>query len=117
MLKIYDLLSDEVKNNYQHMTPKDVEILLDGNWDHGWKYEEIIGFVKTARATKYVKVNDFGIRQTADGEEIVINNAVWMFGGSTSLGCGVKDTKTIPYLVQDKSKKSSVINFGRGYYF
>ena len=71
--------------------------------------------METARRTKYVNLNDFGIRNTADVEKIVINNAVWMFGGITNFGYGVKNTETIPYLVQDKLKKSNVTNFGRGY--
>ena len=45
-------------------------------------------------------------------------NEIWVFGGSTTFGYGVKNDETIPaYLEKLINRKKKVINFGSGFWF
>lgn len=114
----YSHLPDPVKNNYQHMSKDDVDTLLSNNFDHGWVYDETLGFKEAPRTTQFVNVNKFGIRSTKSEDDFIasLNNSIWFFGGSTTFGYGVADNETIPANLASLLN-SAVINFGRGYYF
>ena len=114
----YAFLPEVVQKNYSHLGKDDVNQLLDETWKPGWTYEEVIGFKEKPRQGKYVNVNSYGFRTTADGEEFRkrLNGAVWFFGGSTTFGYGVGDTETIPHILGELLD-DNVVNLGRGSYY
>lgn len=116
----WDKLNDLQKISYSHMSPDDVNDLLKYTWDMsvaGWVYEEVLGFRESPRRSKFVNVNQFGIRENGSANfSFNPNEKIWVFGGSTTWGYGVADYETIPSYLERELKKST-INFGRGYYY
>tara|TARA_B100000575_G_C23141820_1_gene664669 strand:+ start:1701 stop:3143 length:1443 start_codon:yes stop_codon:yes gene_type:complete len=42
----------------------------------------------------------------------ILNDSIWMFGGSTTFGTGVKKNETITFFLNKHDKKNTYINFG-----
>jgi hypothetical protein len=110
-----------VRTEYGHLTDTEVNELLSETWnirDGGWVYEQWTGFRERARSSKFVNVNELGIRSNGSGSTKFpsLNGSIWMFGGSTTFGYGVADGETIPAYLQ-KVAHRDVVNFGRGYYY
>ena len=87
------------------------------------KYEPFIEFKEQPRSGKFVSVSQKGNRcnkndiPNCDGP-LGGKNEIWIFGGSTTFGYGVKNNETIPaYLENFYEGKKKVINFGSGYYY
>lgn len=114
----YTSSSENVRDNYDHMSASDVDDLLHNTWVPGYEYEEVVGFSEKPRKSTYVNVNDAGFRSTSSPESFYaeLEGAVWFFGGSTTFGYGVADDETVPVYLAEFMKKP-VINLGRGYYF
>lgn len=110
-----------VRAEYRHMTDKEVNELLTATWNNpngGFAYDEWFGFKEVARQSKFVNVNEYGVRLN-DPKPMPMNSidgAIWVFGGSTTFGYGIADSETIPAVIQ-KITNQRVINFGRGYFY
>ena len=117
--KSYKGLPEVVLQNYDHMTQDEVIDLLKATREHGWVYEEVLGFSEKKRSTKFVNVNEFGVRSKKEKEGFVeqLSNSIWMFGGSTTFGYGVSDFETIPAILNFNIQDTVVLNLGRAYYF
>ena len=114
-------LSDLEREAYSHMSDEDVEDLLQTTWGKElafWEYEPWLGFREKGRTSKFVNVNEFGIRSNSreQVEMTSLDGAVWFFGGSTTFGYGVSDSETIPAALEKRLNRP-VINFGRGFYY
>jgi hypothetical protein len=109
----YLRLPEVVKSNYAHMPVSDVDALLTATESISYQYEHWIGFTTAAQISKFVNVNEFGIRANAKpGRNMsALENAIWLFGGSTAFGHGVSDEETIPAQVE-KALMTPVVNFG-----
>lgn len=113
--------SKERRSAYGHMSDQEVNELLNSTWNPtigGWDYEDTVGFKESPRKTRFVNVNEFGIRQNSSNHIGMddLNDAIWFFGGSTTFGYGVTDKETIPAKLEN-ILKTRVINFGRGYFY
>jgi len=109
----YRHLPEVVKDNYKHMTPADVDALIAAHESLRYRYESFVGFRIAAHASKFVNVDDFGIRPNgkSNREPRSLNNAIWFFGGSTAFGSGVSDAETIPARLEEALGKP-VVNLG-----
>jgi len=114
-------LSPVAREEYKHLTDDQVNELLNATWNlpgGGWEYEEWVGFKEAERKSKFINVNSYGVR--SNKQEVFdmnsINDAIWMFGGSTTFGYGVADAETIPAIIE-KTTNNRVINFGRAYFY
>jgi hypothetical protein len=111
----------ERRDAYRHMTDQEVNELLNSTWNPtigGWLYDDWVGFKEAPRKTRFVNVNEHGIRLNSGAPFVMddLNGAIWFFGGSTTFGYGVADHETIPAQLE-KALKTKVINFGRGYFY
>ena len=114
-------LSMEERVAYSHMSDSEINDLLNSTWSPaigGYNYDEWVGFKEAPRKTRYVNVNEYGMRQNSIKPVIVneLNDSVWFFGGSTTFGYGVTDQETIPAQLE-MLLKTRVYNFGRGYFY
>lgn len=109
----YLRLPEVVKKNYAHMTPADVDELLAEHSLPLLRYESWVGFGVAAHASKFLNVNEFGIRSNGEPRRDMqsIDNAIWFFGGSTTFGSGISDQETIPAQLE-KALVKPVVNFG-----
>ncbi|MDO8794265.1 MAG: hypothetical protein Q7J25_06570 [Vicinamibacterales bacterium] len=114
----YADLSPEVRANYAHMSPDDVDALLRATWNPGWLHEPWTGFRERARTSRFVNVDASGLRMNRAGESPLarLDGAIWVFGGSTTFGYGVADTETIPAQLEQLLGRP-VVNFGRADYY
>ena len=83
-------------------------------------YKPFIEFSEKSRDGKFVNVSSQGIRCNSNNTHNCFfkggKKEIWVFGGSTAFGYGVKDEETIPAYLE-KLVKKKVINFGTGYYY
>jgi len=106
-------LSEAAQRNYAHMAEDDMRELLAAFDAQRWRYEPVVGFVEAEHTSRFLNVDQHGIRQNqAERRPITdIQDAVWFFGGSTTFGEGVADAETIPARLQNVLGRR-VINFG-----
>ena len=114
-------MSREQREAYTHMSDQEINDLLNSTWSPalgGYTYDEWVGFKEAPRKTRYVNVNEYGLRQNSTNPIIMkeLNDSIWFFGGSTTFGYGVTDQESIPAQLE-KLLKTRVFNFGRGYYY
>ena len=87
------------------------------------KYKPFIEFTEQERIGKFVTVSEVGNRCNKNNISECSGplggiNEIWLFGGSTSFGYGVKNNETIPaYLEKFFEDKKRIINFGSGYLY
>jgi len=112
----YTNLNTNQLQSYSHMSKEDIKDLLNYTWGIGWEYEPWIGFKEKKRSSKFVNVNENGIRLNNINNKVILEDSIWFFGGSTSFGYGVADFETIPAYLE-KLSGQKVVNFGRGYYY
>ncbi len=72
-----------------------------------YKYKSFIGFRSEKRNTKSININARGMRY-ANSLKLSKNDNIWIFGGSTIWGFGVKDKETIPYYLGEVSNQGTV---------
>src|SRR5215475_13880160 len=86
----YDSLSAPERAAYGPMKREDIDDLLYWTFYPGWVYEAWTGFHETPRRSRFVNVNEHGIRATAGspGElaQLDWSRTLLMFGGSTTFG-------------------------------
>lgn len=106
-------LSASVQQNYAHMTAADRDELLDALDRHRWRYEPVVGLVEAPATSKFLNVDEHGIRQNRLPRRPIaeIQDAIWFFGGSTTFGEGVADRETIPAQLEELMARP-VVNFG-----
>ena len=113
--KNYDFeLNEQQKIAYSHLSKEQINDLLRATWrveGGGWEYETWVGFRETPRQSSFVNVNDYGVRSNSKKQVLMaeINDAVWLFGGSSTFGYGVTDSETIPAQLEKNIKKKSLI--------
>tara|TARA_X000000950_G_C13883294_1_gene647810 strand:+ start:1354 stop:2478 length:1125 start_codon:yes stop_codon:yes gene_type:complete len=91
------------------------------NQSNAMIYEPLTEFKEKPKNSKFVSVSELGNRcikinlkncEPAKGGE----NEIWIFGGSTVFGYGLKNNETIAAYLNELIKDKRVINFGQGYY-
>ena len=85
-------------------------------------YFPFIEFRESSRNHKFVTVNENGIRCNENFVKTCTSpsggkNEIWIFGGSTIFGYGVKNDETIPAYLDKMFKDKNVINIGSGYWY
>jgi len=86
-------------------------------------YEPFVEFTEPPRENHFTNVSILGNRCNENGISNCLppvggNSEIWVFGGSTTFGYGVKNNETIPSYIQKKLENNfRVINFGVCYYF
>ena len=88
-----------------------------------FEYNQFVEFIEKERSAEFTSVSSIGNRcnynalkkcKIAEGGK----KEIWIFGGSTAFGYGVKNNETISaYLENFFDKKYRVINFGQGHYY
>lgn len=80
-----------------------------------------IGHREASRYTRFITVTEDGVRCNQDGVETCPfrggDGAVWVFGGSTTFGYGVKNSETIPAYIEKNLRNYSVFNLGVGHFY
>jgi hypothetical protein len=99
--------------NYAHMTAADRDDLLASMRAVRFRYEPEVGLVLQAMASRFVNIDEHGIRANAPtGRPVAaVEGAVWLLGGSTVFGDGVSDSETIAAHLE-RILGRAVINFG-----
>ena len=91
------------------------------NQSNAMIYEPLTEFKEKPKNSKFVSVSELGNRcikinlencEPAKGGE----NEIWIFGGSTVFGYGLKNDETIAAYLNELIINKRVINFGQGYY-
>tara|TARA_A100001011_G_scaffold270221_1_gene279460 strand:+ start:65 stop:1174 length:1110 start_codon:yes stop_codon:yes gene_type:complete len=91
------------------------------NQSNAMIYEPLTEFKEKPKNSKFVSVSELGNRcikinlkncEPAKGGE----NEIWIFGGSTVFGYGLKNNETIAAYLNELIIDKKVINFGQGYY-
>ena len=88
-----------------------------------FKYKPFVEIVENQRKGKFISVGVKGNRCNKNNikkckEPNGGKSEIWLFGGSTTFGYGVKNDETISaYLENLFEGKKKVINFGSGFYF
>lgn len=86
-------------------------------------YEPFVEYKETSRYGEFVNVSKDGIRcnsSNLDGcdlDNIDNKNEIWVFGGSTTFGYGVKDDESIPAYIAKLNPNFRILNFGAGSYY
>ena len=88
-----------------------------------FEYKQFVEFIEKERLGEFTSVSTMGNRcnynnlkkcKTPEGGK----KEIWIFGGSTTFGYGVKNNETISaYLENFFDKEYNVINFGSGFYY
>ena len=86
-----------------------------------WQYHPFVEYKETPRSGKYVSVSSENTRCNLNGNnqcEIASGKGViWVFGGSTVFGYGVKNDETIPAYINKIFPDYKVINMGHASYY
>jgi lysophospholipase L1-like esterase len=109
----YQQLTEPVRRNYSHMAPADVEDLLRVTASLRYRYAPVGGFVHAATASRFVNIDSYGVRANGPSRRHIsaMEDAVWVFGGSTTFGSGVADHETIPAQLENLLARP-VMNLG-----
>ena len=87
----------------------------------GQKYSPFVEYIEKARNGKFVNVSSQGTRCHFPDQTFCIakggGKEIWIFGGSTTFGYGVKDNETIAAYLNEKFPNYRVINFGAASYY
>ena len=120
-----DQISPVLQGAYPQMSAAEIGRLLGETKALSYVYEPFTQFRETPCQGTYVNISSNGFR-IVQGQgpwpPSLDNYNVFVFGGSTTLGCGVADGETVPshlqeYLAGHFRKNVSVYNLGRVAYF
>lgn len=114
-----------VEEIYSDMSQQDIASLLEETWTRRYEYSPYIQFRERAYHGRFVNVHGAGFRYSREqgvwppAEETV---NVFIFGGSTTFGYGLRDDQTVAsylqqYLQPAFQRPLKVYNFGCGSYF
>ncbi|OGJ85047.1 MAG: hypothetical protein A2268_16155 [Candidatus Raymondbacteria bacterium RifOxyA12_full_50_37] len=111
----------DLKKAYPGLNEQEITRLLTETWTRQFKYFPYTQFLEKEYSGRYVNVDAHGIRsgrQKTIWPPDTAKTNVFVFGGSTTFGCGVADTQTIPSYIGDVLGPScAVYNLGCGHYF
>ena len=86
-----------------------------------WQYHPFVEYKEAPRSGKYVSVSSENTRCNSNGNnqcEIANGKGViWVFGGSTVFGYGVKNDETIPAHINKIFPDYTVVNMGHASYY
>ena len=108
---------------YDTDTVKDI---LHENWNSQVVYSTYVQFQEPPKSGKHVNVTSDGFRLNKPSEKhpLPLDKDflnIFVFGGSTTFGYGLRDHETIPAqleeLMREKNPTIRVYNFGRAFYF
>lgn len=108
----YGKLSAAQRSSYTHMSRTDVNELLGATGAIRYEYAHAFGLVVDAMTSRFVNVDERGLR--ANGPEpppANLNGAIWFLGGSTTFGFGIADPETIPAQLERLTGRTT-INMG-----
>ena len=104
----------------------DIRKIIAEAWTEGaWIYEPYVQFRESPRTGEFVNISNDGFRLNGKGDARTLeggSGTVFLFGGSTMFGYGVRDQDTIAAHLEkilqgmNSGHKIRVYNFGRGYY-
>lgn len=87
----------------------------------GQKYYPFVEYIEKARNGKFVNVSSQGTRCHYPNRDLCAAkgglNEIWLFGGSTTFGYGVKDKETIAAYLADRLPDYRIVNFGAASYY
>lgn len=115
-----------IKRLYNTEDPKSYKEMLDETWGREMKYEPFVEYSERPYDGKYVKISQVGYRYVKNQEASFIDKNkinIFVFGGSTTFGYGVKNNETIPSYIQEILKAKygktniAVYNFGAASYY
>ncbi len=86
------------------------------------KYVPFVEYVEAPRTGKFVNVSELGVRCNFKLQEDCNSlkgggDEIWVFGGSTTFGYGVKDDETIPAYLAKILPEYRIFNFGAASYY
>ena len=93
--------------------------------ENAWIFEPYVQFRERPRVGQFVNISPDGFRLNAKEGRKAFDpdaKAVFVFGGSTAFGYGVRDQDTIAahleaiFRERQPEQRVAVYNFGRGYY-
>ncbi len=109
-----------IEQIYGKDSAEDYKVVISEQW-LGQKYSPFVEYVEKPREGKFVNVTSQGIRCHYSSKENCIarggTGEIWIFGGSTTFGYGVKDNETIAANLSKFYPDFRVINFGSGGYY
>ena len=118
---------DLLRQVYTDMSETEFRQLLTESFRRPFTFEQWVQIREAPFQGKYVNVSEHGFRKVPQQGPWPIdpnNYNVFMFGGSTTFGYGVRDDQTLPACVQRMlaargvaNKRVCIYNFGRGYYY
>jgi hypothetical protein len=119
----YDL--ENLVKAYPDCPVNTIQEILDETWSRQVIYSSYVQFKEQEKRGKYVNVSPNGFRLNRASEEHpfplrkdAIN--IFVFGGSTTFGYGVRDYETIPAqlesIIRKKYSRIRVYNFGCAFY-
>ena len=126
--QIFFSYSQPLKGIYPDFKGRDVNLLLYETWSRPYVYSPYVQFKERVFDGKFIKVHPAGFRITKEQgpwPPDPNNLNIFMFGGSTTFGYGVKNEQTISSYLQNLlalNHKASILkvclyNFGAGNYF
>lgn len=124
-LPIVATYGERLKAGYPGWDSADLNDLLYETWARPFVYQSITQFTEAPIDGRFVTVDEAGFRHIKDQapwppEKEALS--VFVFGGSTAFGYGVRDEETIASFLQERlrgatERKVAVYNFGRGFYY
>lgn len=109
---------------YPHEPPEEVQRLLQDTWGRNYQAQPWVGFKEKAFQSPFVNVSPKGFRLSDQQGPFPIdanNYNIFIFGGSTTFGYGVKDKQTIASYLQQIAEQNAlpikVYNFGTGFFY
>lgn len=112
--------------NVYKLPIEDIRKIIAEAWtESAWVYEPYVQFKERPREGEFVNISDDGYRLNWRRESRILEGgagSIFLFGGSTMFGYGVRDQDTIAAHLEkilrerNPGHKASVYNFGRGYY-
>lgn len=116
----------KLTKSYPGCDVETVREILHESWGKQVEYSSYVQFKESVKSGKYVNVSSKGFRLNRASNEHPIPLAqdainIFVFGGSTTFGYGVRDYETIPARLEDtmrgQNPHARVYNFGRAFYF
>lgn len=85
------------------------------------KYYPFVEYIETARFGRFVNVSNQGTRCHYPNRDLCTAKGgmkeIWIFGGSTTFGYGVKDNETIAAYLAERLPDYRIVNFGAASYY
>ncbi len=112
-------------NYYPEFNRTERDLLFTETWSRELIYEPFTQFTEQEYNGKYLNIDKKGYRESSNNYELqkgIHKKNIFMIGGSTTFGYGVKDSNTISSFLQNDlrnrvQEEINVYNFGRSFYY